>query len=195
MSAIRAALTIILIVLSAGLVSAAEQEPKVTIDIAGHPFTGPANAPVTVVVFSDYLRGGCKRLEPLLQQVLEKYPKEVKLVHKFVPAHDFTWKAATAALAANEQGKFWQFHDQLFENQGVLDEEKLFEIAEALKLDMECFRKKMEGPTVMELISWDFDDTKDLGIPATPWVYVNGRHLVNRSLSGFIIAIDKELGK
>ena len=93
-----------IIISCATLGTAAEQAaPRVAIDISSHPFRGPVNAPITVVVFSDYLWGGCKRLEPVLQQVLEKYPIDVKLLHKFIPAHDFSLRAATAALAADEQ--------------------------------------------------------------------------------------------
>jgi protein-disulfide isomerase len=125
--------------------------------------------------------------------VLEKYPLEVKLVHKFIPAHDFTLKAATAALAAEEQGKFWEFHDKLFENQSVLNEQKLIEIAGILKLNMARFRKKINDPALKKLINSDYEDAKKLGITATPWVYVNGRHLKERSLQDFVDAIDKEL--
>ena len=123
------------------------------------------------------------------------YPIEVKLTHKFVPAHDFTLKETTAALAADEQGKFWEFHDKLFENQSVLNEAKLFEIARSLKLNMERFRKKMNDPALKELVNGDYAEAKKLGVTATPWVYINGRHLDDRSLAGFIHAIDSELGK
>ena len=125
--------------------------------------------------------------------MLEKYPKEVKLAHKIIPAHDFTLKAATAALAADEQGKFWEFHDKLFENQSVLNEAKIIEIAGMLKLDMARFRKKKNDPALKELIDRDFSDAKRLGILATPWVYLNGRHLEERTFPDFVDAIDKEL--
>ena len=125
--------------------------------------------------------------------MLEKYPKEVKLVHKIIPAHDFTWKAAAAALAADEQGKFWEFHDKLFENQSVLNDAKIIEIADKLQLDMDRFRKKMNGPALKELIGRDYDDAKKFGIPATPWVYLNGRHLEDRTFPDLVDAIDKEL--
>lgn len=125
--------------------------------------------------------------------MLEKYPKEVKLVHKIVPAHDFTTKAAIAALAAYEQGKFWEFHDKLFENQSVLNDPKVIEIATMLKLDMDRFRKKMQDPALKAMVDRDYDDAIKLGITATPWVYINGRHLKERSLPDFVSAIDKEL--
>ena len=125
--------------------------------------------------------------------MLEKYPKEVKLAHKIIPAHDFTWKAATAALAADEQGKFWEFHDKLFENQSVLNDPMVIEIARMLKLDKDRFIRKMKDPAIADLIRRDANDAKALGIPATPWVYINGRHLEERSLPDFVNAIDKEL--
>jgi protein-disulfide isomerase len=127
--------------------------------------------------------------------VLEKYPKEVKLVHKFVTAHDFSMKAATAAMAANDQGKFWEFHDSLFENQDSLNDAKIIEIAKTLKLDMKRFSKKLEDPALPQWIARDFDDAKRLGVLSTPWVYVNGKHLTERSLPDLVNAINKELGK
>jgi protein-disulfide isomerase len=124
--------------------------------------------------------------------VLEKYPVKVKLVHKFIAAHDFSLRAATAALAADEQGKFWEFHDQLFENQSVLNEAKLREIAGSLRLDQARFNKKLKDPALRMLIDDDYAEAKKLGVTATPWVYSNGRHLEKRSLADFIEAIDKE---
>lgn len=125
--------------------------------------------------------------------MLEKYPKEVKLVHKFIPGHDFTWRAAAAALAADEQGKFWEYHDLLFENQELLNEAKLLEIAGMLKLDLDKFRKKMNDPAIRELIRGDFEEAGKLDITATPWVYINGRLIKDRSLQSFVDAINKEL--
>lgn len=125
--------------------------------------------------------------------MLEKYPKEVKLVHKIVPAHDFTMKATIAALAAYEQGNFWEFHDKLFENQSVLNDPKIIEIATNLKLNMDRFRKKMEDPALKALVDRDYEDAIKLGVTATPWVYINGRHLKERSLADFVTAIDREL--
>lgn len=125
--------------------------------------------------------------------MLEKYPKEVKLVHKFISGHDFTWKAATAALAADEQGKFWEYHDKLFENQKLLNDAKLIEIAESLKLNMDKFRKKMKDPGISGMIQRDHDDAKTLDIPATPWVYINGRHVKDPGLGNLVNVIDKEL--
>ena len=72
---------------------------------------------------------------------------------------------------------------------------KLIEIAGMLKLNMNRFKEKMKDPALKELINHDYDDAKKLGITATPWVYINGRHLKERSLPDFVDAIDKELKK
>lgn len=127
--------------------------------------------------------------------MLEKYPKEIKLVHKFIPAHDFTMKASIAALAADDQGKFREFHDQLFANQRELDDTKIIEIAAMLKLNMDRFRKKMADPALKAIVDRDNDDAKKLGITRTPWIYINGRHLSEHSLTGFTTAIDAELSR
>ena len=88
----------------------------------GLPFKGPADAAVTIAVFDDYQWPYCARLEPLFQQVLDKYPDDVKLVVKHfpLPMHKYAQKAATAALAANDQGKFWEFHSKLFKNYKII---------------------------------------------------------------------------
>lgn len=102
-------------------------------------------------------------------------------------------KAATAALAAGEQGKFWEFHDKLFENQSALNDAKVIEIATMLKLNVDHFRKKIADPALKALVDLDYDEAKKLGIPATPWIYINGIHLKGHLLPDLVTAIDKEL--
>lgn len=96
-------------------------------------------------------------------------------------------------MAADDQGKFWGYHDQLFENQKLLNEEKLIEIAGKLKLNMDKFRKKMRDPAIRKLIERDFDDAKKLGITATPWIYINGRHIRDTGFQNLVNVINKEL--
>ena len=83
---------------------------------AGSPYEGSVNAPVTIVVFTDFECPYCKKLEPLLKQVFESNKQNVKVVFKNMPLrfHQFADPAARAALAAFNQGKFWEFHDELF---------------------------------------------------------------------------------
>ncbi len=134
---------------------------------------------------------------PLLEQVLEKNPKDVKLVYKNFPLrnHKFARPAAIAALAAGKQGKFWEFHDLLFKDYNRLNEQKFQEIARELNLDMEQFEKDQKDPEILALISRDMSEGSQAGVRGTPTLFVNGRLLRNRSLAGFQDMIDKEVKK
>jgi protein-disulfide isomerase len=134
---------------------------------------------------------------PVLEQVLEKYPDDVKIVFKNFPLrnHKFALKAATAALAAKSQGKFWEFHDLLFKNYNKLNDQKIHEIALGLGLDQTEFEKKMKDPGIKAMIRQDLRDAAQAGVRATPTVFINGRRLKNRTLQGFQAAVDKELQK
>ena len=167
------------------------------ISISGLPIKGPENAPVTIAAFNDYQWPYCARLVPLLQQVLEKYPDDVKLVFKNFPLamHKSAKKGAIAALAANAQGKFWEFHDKLFENHRALNDEKIQEIAEELGLNMEKFNTDMKDPDIQQLITKDMRNGQQAGVRGTPTVFVNGKRLKKRSLQNFQEMIDAELKK
>lgn len=132
---------------------------------------------------------------PLLEQVLERNPKTVKVVFKNFPirSHKFAVPAAVAALAADRQGKFWSFHDELFKNYNRLDEEKIQEIATQLKLNKAQFEKDRKDPRLMEQIRRDYNEGIRVGIRSVPSVFINGRILKQRSLDGFQALIDKEL--
>ena len=134
---------------------------------------------------------------PLLEQVFETYPNEVKIAFKNYPLrnHKYAQKAAAAALAAEKQGKFWEFHDLLFENYQKLNDEKVAEISEKIDLDVERFNKDMEDPRILAMISRDRSDGNKAGVRGTPTIFINGRELKNRSLQGFRVIIDRELEK
>ena len=127
--------------------------------------------------------------------MLDKYPKEVKLVFKNFPLskHKFARKAATAALAAKAQGRFWEFHDELFENHRNLNDAKIQEIAKELGLDLERFKKDMKDPAIQKLIIRDVKNGREAGVRSIPTVFINGKLLRNRRLQGFQRMIDAEL--
>ncbi|NTU59845.1 MAG: thioredoxin domain-containing protein [Deltaproteobacteria bacterium] len=128
--------------------------------------------------------------------MLEKYPKDVKLAHKFLPRHgEMPRKAALAALAADDQGKFWEFSDELFKNQGGLDDAKLVEIAAGLKMDVDRFKARMKHPAVEKVIDGDLREAQALGVRWTPKPYVNGLALPDNNFQTFVNAIDGELRK
>lgn len=132
---------------------------------------------------------------PVLEQVLEKYPGKVKIVFKNYPLrnHKFARKAAAAALAAEKQGKFWEFHDMLFKNYNRLNDKKIQEIARELGLNMEAFEKNMRDPHMLAKVSRDKSEGMKANVRSTPTVFINGRLVRNRTLSGLQAAIEKAL--
>jgi protein-disulfide isomerase len=167
------------------------------INVTGSPFKGAANAPVTIVLFTDFQCPYCARIVPVLNELLEKNKGKVKLVFKNypLPNHQFARKAATAALAAGKQGKFWEYHDRLFQNYNRLNDQVVQEQAQQLGLDMQKFEKDMNDPQIMQVINQDYQDGAKAGVRGTPTIFVNGSLLRNTSLEGFQAAIDKELEK
>ena len=130
--------------------------------------------------------------------MLENFPNQVKLVFKNFPLirnHKFAMPAAIAALAAEKQGKFWEFHDLLFKDYSHLNEEKIKEIAQQLKLNMEKFEKDRKDPQIMAMINRDIAEGNLAGVRGTPTVFINGRLLRNRSMAGFQELIEKALKK
>ena len=129
--------------------------------------------------------------------MLEKYPKEAKLAIKQypLPMHDYARKAATAALAASKQGKFWEMHSKLFANQQSLSDAKVEEIAKELALDVKKFNEDQKDPAIASQIDGDMNQASAINVPGTPAIYVNGKLLNQRSLAGFQQAIDAELKK
>ena len=134
---------------------------------------------------------------PVLEQVLEKYPKDVKVVFKNFPLtrHKVARQAAIAALAAEKQGKFWEFHDLLFANHSRLSEEKIREISKEVNLDMEKFERDQKEPQLLAIINRDVSDGKRAAVRSIPTVFINGRLVRNRNLAGFHRLIEKELKK
>ena len=133
----------------------------------------------------------------MLEQVLEKYPAEVKIVFKNFPLrnHKFAMKAAAAALAAESQGKFWEFHDLLFKNYNRINDELIRTIALGLGFDVKEFELKMRDPEIQARIQQDTRDGSQAGVRGTPTIFVNGKRLNDRSLKGFQTAVGRELEK
>lgn len=131
---------------------------------------------------------------PLLEQVLEKNPDTVKIVFKNMPLnfHKFADPSARAALAAFNQGKFWEFHDKLFSAE-KLSNELINNIAVELNLDIAQFNKDMNSPEVKQMIKKDLLDARNAGVTGTPTIFINGKKLKNRSPAGFQALIDQEL--
>ena len=129
--------------------------------------------------------------------MLEQYPGKVKLVFKNLPirSHAYSVQSAMAALAAEKQGKFWEFHDLLYKNYSSLNKEKIQEIATTLELDLEQFNKDIKDRVLQAKINQDLRDGAKAGVRSTPTVFINGWQVQDRNLNGLKNRVDKELKK
>lgn len=151
-------------------------EPR-QIDLADSPSLGPANAPVTIVVWSDFECPHCKHVVPIVERIQEAHPKDVRLVHKFypIPRHTNAKIAARAAWAAQQQGKYWEMERLIFENQKNLGEQTILGFAASLGLNMERLKADMESEAATATIKRDMDEAEKQGLDGTPFVVINGR--------------------
>ena len=126
-----------------------------------------------------------------------QYPNEVKIYFKNFPLniHRYAKQAAIAALAADKQGKFWEFHNKLYENYRSLSDEKITEIAKELGLDMNAFDKDRRSASINNLVNRDITEAQKIGIRSTPSVFIDGKLLQRRNLKNFQLRIDAELKK
>jgi protein-disulfide isomerase len=167
------------------------------IPTAGAPFKGVADAPVTVVVFTDFQCPYCARAAELLHRVADGHPDTVKLVFKNFPlrTHPLARPAAAAALVAHRSGKFWEFHDRLFAEQGRLSPEKIGQIAASMGFEEKAFARQTSDPDIQARIEQDYMDGQEAGVQGTPTIFVNGRLLRERSMEGFERVIERELAR
>jgi protein-disulfide isomerase len=133
----------------------------------------------------------------VLEQLLEKYPDQVKLIFLSFPLrnHRFAKKAAVAAFAAKKQGKFWEYHDRLFANLDSIDDQKFLEIARELGLDMERFEKDINDLKIVARINQDIRLGAYLEVRATPTVFINGSVSKARTLEALQVDVEMELRK
>jgi protein-disulfide isomerase len=127
--------------------------------------------------------------------VLEQNPENVKIVYKNFPLnmHRFSAAAALAATAAQKQGKFWQYHDLIFENFRDLSIEKFTDFAKQLNLNLPQFKKDMDADETKQQVGRDFQEGRKLKVTGTPTIFINGRLLRKRSLESIQKIIDEEL--
>jgi protein-disulfide isomerase len=153
-------------------------EKAVTIPTANSPSAGPANAPITLVEFSDFQCPFCYKAVADLNTLMKAYPAQVKLIFKQFPlvdSHPEAAISAAAALAAHHQGKFWQMHDILFANHGKLSRKAIMEWAAGLGLDMKRFTADLESPAIQQAVQRDMEDGNRAGVDSTPTVFIDGQ--------------------
>lgn len=167
----------------------------VQINTEGSPFLGNPDAPVTLVVFSDFQCPYCAKLVQVIENVALAYPETVKVVFKHFPlrSHRYASLAAIAAIAAQQQGKFWEFHDRLFAAQNELDQDKIMAVAQDIGLDMKRFTSDVGGEAARNQLARDLEDGQTAGVHGTPTVFIDGRQPEKLDFESIKKLIDSEL--
>ena len=172
--------------------------PRTALPItADDPADGPAEAPVTVVVFADFECPFCRRLSPTLHELRGRYGDRVRLVWKDFPlkgVHPRAFQLAVAARCALDQGKFWEYHDRLFASPKVAQPSDLKQYASDVRLDVPRFSRCLESGTHDKTVESGVSLAARLGLSSTPTTFVNGRMVTGAKPYGvFAAVIDEEL--
>jgi protein-disulfide isomerase len=170
-------------------------EPRRKVEAKG-PARGPENAPVTIVEFSDFQCPFCSKAHDTVEEVMQAYAGKVRLYfrHYPLPNHPQAPKAAEAAMCANEQGKFWEYHDALFKNQRALEPTQLKEYATSVGLDAAKFTECLDSGKHAAAVQEDMQAGSRSGVQGTPAFFINGIFLNGaQPLSEFKRIIDAEL--
>jgi RNA polymerase sigma factor (sigma-70 family) len=157
---------------------------------------GEANAPVTIVVFTDMQCQFCGKVLGTIDQLMDEYPGKLKLVVKQfpIPGHSFAQVAAEATLAANAQGKYWPYHDLLIASQDELSMEVVNNSARQVGLDMERFSRELAGHTYAAAVEADVAVAREVQVQGTPTFSINGNMFAGaRPIAAFRLLIDAEL--
>lgn len=158
------------------------------------PVRGVSEAKVTIVEFSDFQCSHCRKVQPTVKKILENYRGEVKLVFKNLPISSSSFDAAVAGECAHLQGKFWEYHDLLFNATGNLDYRKLKEFAKQVGMNTNKFDSCFSSQRIREEVRKDIEDGENKGVEGTPTFFINGQKLVgSRDYSKFQQIIESEL--
>lgn len=154
--------------------------PRYPVDVAGAPVKGPGHAPVTIVEFSDFQCPYCAEARHLLERVRQLYPNQVRVAYRDFPLsqHPQARPAAEAAQCAHEQGKFWEYHDLLFEHPQALQPSDLEGYARELALDMEAFNACLSSERPGAKVKMHEADARRHGVEGTPAIFINGIKLI-----------------
>jgi protein-disulfide isomerase len=172
------------------------EPPRLKIATAGYPSLGPKNAPVTVVEFADFQCPYCKRSEDTVKELRKEYGDKMRLVYIDFPLtfHQYAFQAAEAARCAGEQGKFWEYHDVLFEDQSKLTTKDLKADAAKLKLNTKQFDACLDKGKYADAVREAMSQGSAAGVDGTPGFFINGRPLTGaQPAPAFESIINEEL--
>jgi protein-disulfide isomerase len=154
---------------------------------------GPSHAPVIIVEYGDFECPNCKQAAPALKHIVSRFEGRVRLVFRHFPleeVHPHALHAAVAAEAAGAQGKFWEMHDLLFDNQAHLSLKQLRSYAEQLELDMEKYDSEMRDELYLQRVREEIEGGRLSGLRSTPGIFIDGRrHDVSFGLDSLAEAV------
>ena len=172
---------------------------RVEVATAGAPLRGAADAPVTVIEFSDFECPFCKQANTTVAKLMERYPGKIRLAYRDFPLesiHPLARGAAEAAQCARDGGKFWEYHDVLYAQSPKLTRDDLKRYAKEVGLDTEKFDACVASGAKRAAVQKDIDAGTDLGITGTPVFFVNGRSLLGaQPIDAFARITDDELAR
>ena len=171
------------------------ESPVFSISTKDQPSLGNDKAPVTIVAFTDYQCPSCASIHPALERLVKENDGKVRLVTRDFPLsqHAEAFKAAEAAEAAREQGKYWEYVHVLMQNQSSLAVEKLKTFAGELGLDRARFDTALDSGKFAELVQRDVEDGMKLGVKGTPSVFINGRRVTAKSYDELKASVEAAL--
>ena len=175
------------------------EPPRSVVVADDDPAKGPADAPVTIIEFSDFQCPYCSRVNPTLARLKDRYGDSIRIVFRDLPLlqiHPQAAKAAEAGACANEQGKFWPMHDLMFANQARLDVTNLKQHAATVGLDAAAFEKCLDSGKHTAEWQKDSADAEKAGVQSTPAFFINGRPVTGAvPYEQFAEVINDELGR
>jgi protein-disulfide isomerase len=172
------------------------EPPRQKVAAAGHPSKGSQDAPIELIEFSDFQCPFCQRANPTVEQVLKTYGNRIHFVYRHypLPNHPNARPAAEAAACAGEQGRFWEYHDQLFANATRLTDADLKQHALTAGLDASRFNACVDGRKFKSEVDKDLAEGSQAGVSGTPAFFINGRALEGaQPFEAFKRVIDEEL--
>lgn len=169
--------------------------PVINISTADRPWTGVANAPVTIIEFTDFECPSCATMQPVLEVLVKEYGDKVKLVaHSFpLEQHKHAFKAAEAAEAAREQGKYWEYTLILFRSQNALEVDKLKEYAAEAGLDRKRFDEALDSGRFTDTVKQELSIGDRVGVESTPSLFINGKRIREKTREALKSAIEAAL--
>lgn len=151
--------------------------PVFEITTTGYPSKGNVSAGVTLVEFADFQCPHCKEASEIADKVVSKYSDKVKLVYRHMPINPsgISRQVAAASVCADQQGKFWEYHDLAFKQQDSLTEKSPLKLATELKLDEAKMKACLDDPKTLEAVNASETEGRNLGVNSTPSFFVNGK--------------------